>query len=369
MGPVRGNASASVGFNYTDNVFYSTQRKNDFMINPEVSLDGMYPISQLNTLRLSLGIGYEWYLKNHALNADAPFINPGTQLELNLFVGDVRIRLHDNFSYQESLFINSFTDGQQFFNFNNVGTFKRLDNKAGFDATWDLEKAVFTAGYDHETFIPFTGSFDYMNRESELFNASGAYKLGDHAQAGAEGQGSWNEYHQETTLNDNWHARVGPFVDLGPWDDVKFRAGGGYDFARYDAIAAPTSDYDSFYAYGKLTQKTRFFSHALEGGRENMLGDNANNMRTTYARYSIDSQIINHVDLAGNVSVNWAEEYGGASGFDEKFIYYDAGAKLGWQFHKHWRAETGYEYLWKDSKLAMRDFFRNRITATIIWQF
>lgn len=368
-GPVRGNLSARLGINYTDNVFYSEARQSDVMIEPDVTLGAFLPVSQLNELRLSLGLSYEWYLRNTALNADAPFINPGSELSFNLFVGDFHIRLHDNFSYQESLFINTFEGNEPFFNFNNVGMFERFDNKAGFDVTWDLNKYVITAGYDHETFISPMSLFEYLNRESEWLTSSAGYYLGDHLQAGLEGQASWHDYEQETILNNHWHARVGPFVEATLIEDVTLRGGIGYDMARYDAAAGGNSDYDTWYAYGRISQKMRLFTHSLEAGREHLLGDNANNMSTDYIRYVISSPIIAHVDLRATAGVNVAEESGGPSGFDEKFTYYDAGFQAGWQFAKHWRAEFGYQYLLKNSDLADRDFQRNRVTGDVVWTF
>jgi hypothetical protein len=177
-----------------------------------------------------------------------------------------------------------------------------------------------------------------------------------------------HHYYQETTLNNHWQARGGPFVEATLLEGLKLRAGGGYDLARYDA-AAGDSDYDTYYAYGRISQETRFFSHSLEGGREHLLGDNANNLRTDYARYAISSPIVAHVDLGANVSVNVAEEYGGPSGFDEKFTYYEAGCRAGWQFRKHWRTELAYDFLLKESDLPDRDFHRNRVTADVVWNF
>jgi hypothetical protein len=325
-------------------------------------------VSQINELRLSLGVSYEWYLKNTGLNANTPFIHPGSELSYNLFVGDFHIRLHENFSYEESLFINSFEGNEPYYNFNNVGTFARFDNKAGFDVTWDLNKVVITAGYDHENFISPTSMFEYLNRQSEWFTTSAGYNLGDHLQTGLEDQFSFHDYDQETILNDHWHNRVGPFVEATLIEDVTFRGGVGYDMARFDT-AGSGSDYDTYYAYGRISQKTRLFTHSLEAGREHLLGDNANNMSTDYVRYLISSPIVAHVDLQFHGGVNVAEESGGPTGFDEKFTYYDFGFQAGWQFHKHWRAEFSYDYLLKNSDLADRDFQRNRVTGDVVWTF
>ena len=367
-GPVRVRTSAGAAINYTDNVFYSHERKEDMMVRPEVKLAAFVPVTQLNALNLSLGLSYEWYLKNRLLNADAPLVNPDSELAFHLFVGDFHIQLHDRFSYQESLFINTLAgDNALFYNFNNVGTFKRVDNKAGFDVTWDLNKVVLSAGYDHENFNAMTSGFKYLNRASEFANASAGFMFGDHTQAGLEAKASFNDYSQETILNDNWRGRVGPFVEAAVWEGIKLRAGGGFDAARYDTAALGGSDYNSYYAYARIRQETRLFSHSVEAGRETVLGDNANNMRTTYARYAITSPVVAHVSLGANASYNVGEEFGGA--FAEKFTYYDAGFQVTWQLAKYWQTDLKYGFRLKKSDLPLREYHRNQVTLGVVWSF
>lgn len=367
-GPLQLKTGASVGVSYTDNVFYSYDRKDDLLVNPQITLAALWPITDLNNLRLSLGLAYEWYLENRELNGDAPLVNPGTELVFNLFVGDFRIRLHDRFSYQESLFFNSLSgEGVRFYNFNDVGTFSRLNNHAGFEVDWDLNKVVLSVGYNHENFISMTSSFEYLDRASEWLTASAGFALGDKAQAGLEAQAGLHNYETETTLNDNWRARGGPFVEANPQEKISLRAGAGFDTARYEDTALNNSDYESYYAYARIRQETRLFSHMLTAGREHVLGDNANNLRTTYVRYSISSPVVTHVDLGADLSVNFAEEFGGT--FEEDFTYYGAGFRIGYQFHKFWRADLGYEFRLKESNLALRDFHRNRVTLAAAYSF
>jgi hypothetical protein len=369
FGPVKANVGASLGVNYTDNVFYTENREHDVMIRPEITLGALWPISDLNALRLSLGISYEWYLINPTLNAHAPLINPDSELSYHLFVGDCHLRFHENFSYQESLFFNTFTGNQPFFNFNNVGTFARLDNKVGVDATWDLNQVLLQAGYYHEDFVSRSSQFDYLDSFSEWFNASVGYRLGDKALAGVEGKASLHYFDQQTILNDHWRGQTGPFLEVTLLEGVTLRTGGGYSMARYDAAGSGTSDYDNYYAYGRISQRTLLFTHSVEGGHETVPGENANNLRNTYVRYSITSPIVEHVELGANFAANMAEEYGGPSGFDERFTYYTAGFHAGWQFAKQWRTELSYQYILKDSDLADRNYQRNRVTLAVLWAF
>jgi len=232
-GQMRFKTSSTLAVSYTDNVFYSHEQRDDFLVNPQVTLDALWPVTELNALRLSLGLGYEWYAKNSQLNADAPLVNPGTELVFNIFVGDFRIQLHERFLYQESLFFNDLSgERERFYNFNDVGTFSRLDNDVGFTVDWDLNKVVLSARYSHENFVSTTDAFEYLNRASEWFNASASFALGDKAKTGLEVQASFHDYETETVLGDNWRGRVGPFVEVNPQEKISVRAGGGYDTGR-----------------------------------------------------------------------------------------------------------------------------------------
>jgi hypothetical protein len=369
LGPVQFQMGASLGASYTDNVFYSHNQKEDFLINPEITLGALWPISELNTMRLSLGLGYEWYLKNHVLNSDAPLVNPGSELQFNLFVGDFRIRPHERFSYQESLFFNSlFGDNARFYNLNDIGTFARLDNQVGVDVDWDLNKVVLSVGYNHENFDSYTAAFDYLSRASEWFTGNASFEIGDKAHAGLESQASLHHYANQTVLNNNWRVRGGPYAEADlPAGNISLRGGGGFDTAQFDSTAADNNNFQTYYAYARIRQDLRLFSHSLKAGHENMLGENANNMRTSYVRYSIETPIVAHLDLEGNLSVNFAREFGGA--FDEKFTYYGAGLRVGYPFHKHLTANLGYEFRLKESNLPLRDFDRNRVTVQMIYTF
>jgi hypothetical protein len=367
-GPVGFQAGARVLAGYTDNVFYSQNlREDDVVINPEVTLGAFFRVSELNTLRLAVGIGYEYYTQNSDLNSDAPLINPDSELAFHVFIGDVHLRLREKFSYQETLFYNTGRGRQDlFYNFTDVGRFSRWDNLAGFSLDWDLNRVLLAASFEHENFTSNTERFDYLTRASEWLTASAAVRFGDQLRAGPEGQINWHNFDTETVMNDNWRARVGPFVSLDLREKLTLRAGGGYEVARYDGIAE-SSDVDTYYAYARISQETRLFSHSLAVGREHFLGDNANNLKSTYVRYSIDAPVLRKVDLGASAAVHFAEEFGGAS--QEDFTFFVFGVQAGYQWHKHWRSELAYELLLKDSETPLRDYHRNRVTLSLAFSF
>src|SRR6266404_5388509 len=77
LGPVRFRVGATVGAEYNDNVNYAeVNTQDDFIITPNLTLDAIWPITQLNTLRLDLGIGYSFYLDHSNDNTNAILIAP-----------------------------------------------------------------------------------------------------------------------------------------------------------------------------------------------------------------------------------------------------------------------------------------------------
>ena len=286
----------------------------------------------------------------------------------NIFAGDFRFRLHDKFSYQQTLAFNDQSaDQTRIYNFNDVGRFDRFDNFVGPRVDWDLNKVILSVSYDHENFVSTTEQFKYLDRASEWFTGTFNYLLGKQTKVGLETQAGLHNYDYQTIMQDNWRDRVGPFAEMRLPEGLFLRAGGGYDMARFDRAAIPENDYDNWYAYAKLGQELRWLSHALSAGRETVIGDNANNLRNTYVRYSVSSEAIKDLFLEGNLAANFSKEFGGE--FYEQFIQYVAGFSVGYQFHKYWRANLGYEIFFKDSDTPQRSFHRNLVSLDVTFKF
>jgi hypothetical protein len=123
-GPVRFRFSITTGIEYNDNINLAGENKqDDFIIRPQFNIAAIWPVTQLNTLRLDLGIGYAFYLDNTNDNTNNILISPGSQIAFDIFVGDFRINLHDRFSLQQDP-----TDEIQL---SNVVDYGRFENTAG----------------------------------------------------------------------------------------------------------------------------------------------------------------------------------------------------------------------------------------------
>ena len=62
-----------------------TSPQDDVIVTPNLTLDAIWPITQLNTLRLDLGIGYAFYLDHSSNDTDYILIAPKSQIAFDIF--------------------------------------------------------------------------------------------------------------------------------------------------------------------------------------------------------------------------------------------------------------------------------------------
>src|SRR5207302_7956544 len=226
LGPVRFRVGATVGAEYNDNVNYAeTNTQDDFIITPSLSLDAIWPVTQLNTLRLDLGIGYSFYLDHSNYNTNTILIAPKSQIAFDIFVGDFRINIHDRMQLQQ--------DPIQEGALSNVVDYGRFENTGGVSVLWDLNKLLFQVGYDHYNFVSTTSAFEYLDRNSDIFQGSAAFIVNPTITVGAEGNAIFTRYDQ-SILNDNEEYSVGGFVEVELTNNLKVHAAGGYQWINFD---------------------------------------------------------------------------------------------------------------------------------------
>src|SRR5947208_290170 len=217
LGPVRMRVGATVGVEYNDNINYSddgsavvlgpfgptvisVQPEDDIIVTPNLTLDMIWPVTQLNTLRLDLGIGYAFYLDHSKNDTDYILVAPKSQIAFDIFVGDFRINIHDRMQLQQ--------DPIQEGALSNVVDYGRFENTGGVSVLWDLNKLLFQVGYDHYNFVSTTSAFEYLDRNSDIFQGSAAFIVNPTLTIGAEGNAICTRYDQRI-VSDNKEYSVG----------------------------------------------------------------------------------------------------------------------------------------------------------------
>jgi hypothetical protein len=400
LGPVRFRVGATVGVEYNDNINYSddgtaivpnpfgpgftvikTEPEDDFIVTPNLTLDAIWPITQLNTLRLDLGIGYAFYLDHSNNNTDYLLVAPKSQLAFDIFVGDFRINIHDKMQLQQ--------DPIEQGALSNVVNYGRFENTAGLSVLWDLNKLLFQAGYDHYNFVSTTSAFDYLNRNSEIVYGSAVWIITPTISVGPEGNAVFTRY-DEGFLNDNEDYSIGGFIETELTNNLKVRAAGGYQWIDFDhnfvtlpfgpfAITVPDhKDLRDYYVNGLIGHRINAqLSQTLSAGHESQLGVNSNYIKLNYVRHTLTWTLIRNTLLSTEFFYEDARESGGFAGIfspvplgtGEHFHRFGGAITLGYQLTPHITLGVRYQGTSKDSDLLLRDYNQNRVSVDGTYSF
>jgi hypothetical protein len=392
LGPIKFRFSATMGVEYNDNinlaedasaflpsptgpVLVTTQKQSDLILRPQINVNALWPVTQLNTLKLDLGIGYAFYLDHSSYDTNSILINPGSQLSFDIFVGDFRINLHDRFSLEQ--------DPVAELALSNVADYGRFQNTAGISALWDLNQAVATLGYDHYNFISTTSEFDYLNRNAEMVTGSLAFTPNSVMAIGIEGS-FVHTYYDQNVLNDSDTYSGGGFLETQITSYLKLRVAAGYQVINFDntGLVNDSHDLNDYYANALLTHRVNsVLSHSLAVGHETQLGINSNFIKLNYIRHTANWNIFYHTLLSTELFYEDADDSGGSfvplngvpfafNPFVAEHIHRYGGAlTLGYQLTQHVTLGLRYQYTQKDSDQPLRDYQQNRIALDGTYSF
>ena len=363
VGPVRFRFSITMGVEYNDNInLAQVNKEDDVIIRPQFNINAIWPLTQLNTLRLDLGIGYAFYLNHSEFNNNAILISPGSQLSFDIFVGDFRINLHDRFSLSD--------DPVDEIQLSNVVNYGRFENTAGVSVIWDLNKAVLTFGYDHYTYISTTDTFSYLDRNAEILSFSAYFALTSTTGGGIETAAVF-DYYNENVLNDSTTFSIGPFIETQITNYLRLRASVGYQFANFDnsgSIFDQTADSGDWYGNIVLSHRINaYITQSISAGHEAALGVNSNFVQLDYVRHTATWAIINRVLLSTEFFYEAGDDSGGIVA--EHIQRYGGAATLGYQLTPHITLGLRYQYTQKQSDQPLRDYKQNRISLDGTYSF
>ena len=394
LGPMKFRFSATLGIEYNDNInlaedgsflfpsptgpiLVTTEAQDSIIIRPQININGLWPITQLNTFKLDLGIGYAFYLDHSNYNTNAILVSPGSQLAFDIFVGDFRINLHDRFSVQQ--------DPISEIVLSNVADYGRFENTAGVSVLWDLNQAVVTAGYDHYNFIALNDDFEYLDRNAEIFSGSIGFTPNATMTIGVEGS-VIDTYYDQNVLNDSWTYSAGLFLETQLTANLKVRVAGGYQAIEFDntGLVNDPHDLNDYYANLLLSHRINsVVSHNLAIGHESQLGVNSNYVKLNYVRHTSTWNVFYHTLLSTELFYEDAEDSGGMgllflpipgvpniNPFVAEHIHRYGGAlSLGYQLTPHVTLGFRYQYTQKDSDQPLRDYRQNRVSLDGTYSF
>lgn len=395
LGPVRFRVGATVGVEYNDNInladddtgvvvtpfgtfVNNTKPEDDIIFRPQVNFDAIWPVTQLNTLRLDIGISYAAYIDHSEANTNGLLISPGSQIALDIFVGDFRINIHERPQLQQDPIAEAALS--------NVVDYGRFENTAGVSVLWDLNKAILTIGYDHYTFIATNDDFDYLNRNAEQLSGTLQVNATSTLGVGAEGYAVFNYYDDDDVLNDSTTYSIGGFIQTQVTSNLSLRAAAGYQHIDFDSaqvrllvpLAVPPffqivtfndkNKLEDWYGNILITHRINaMLRQSVSAGHESQLGVNSNYIELNYVRHTVTWNILRNTLLSTEFFYEDANDSGGF--IDEHLHRFGAALTVGYQLTPHVTLGARYQYTTKDSDVAFRDYNQNRVSVDGTYSF
>ena len=352
-----------LGIEATDNVRASaSDPQADLTLRPVLNMFSVWRVSQKNNLTLGLGIGYTKYLRT--TDYDNLYISPDTDLSFDVYVGDFIINLHDRFDYSQDVSSDPLVSG--------TGSLNRFENTAGVQVTWDLNKLLVTAGYDHNTFITTDKQYEHLDHAAELFSASAGLKVSPLVLVGIEAGGGLLDYATvalNRRLQDNQHIAIGPFVSAQLSDYTSIKLGGGYvmySLDTYGQTNLPTS-LDAFYLNLSLQQRIgNLVSHTFSVNRTVQSSISSDLLDVWQIQDRASWNLFRKTGLNTTLSYEHASQN---SVLGETLDRYGFGVALSRRLTEKMNASLGYQFYLKNSDDANRDYTQNRLVLDVVYTF
>jgi outer membrane protein assembly factor BamA len=361
LGPVSLRADATVAASFNDNVNIAKDgRQADCIISPTVGVTGNWQVTDLNTLTFSLGVGYQEYLQHSEYSTF--LLSPGSDVNFNLFVGDVRLRFYDQFSYQED----PVAVGQ----LSNVAEFDRFQNVAGVRADWDLGDMVLSADFNHASFWVYSEPYKYLSYQSDTISPEITFKISPTIEAGLMSAFTDVRY-SEDVEPDQDSASGGPYVTANITDNLAVTVEAGYYYARYDGGSLngdPSSSNSTYYANLSLNHRINdVLQESFTAGRETILGVNTDYTERVFAAYNANWNATAFLNIGANA---WWENLNDSGGpFGENANRYGVGLTLSYQLMDHLSASLGYQFVIKDADPSFYSYYQNVVTLGLSYHF
>jgi Putative beta-barrel porin 2 len=363
LGPVLFNAAVGVGLEYNDNIELAPpgEEESDLIFRPSVTVDAVWPITELNTLRFTVGASYAKYFEHSEFDSRSLLLSPSSVLQLTVHVGEVVFNLYDRFSYQEDPFDLPVLAG--------VATYRRFENAAGIQASWEVNPLLtLTAGFEHYNLWTFDDEFSVLDRSVETFYFRPQFELSPAVTVGLNTMVSFVNY-SDDFQNDGTSYIVAPFVDIELTSSTRVFVEAGYQFFSFDSGGEIADNEDGSGFYGRFEINnvlTDYYRHRLSGSKTTETGFTSNFYELYHVEYSADWSVMPSLVLSPTLFYEHYETSGEQSEAADRL-----GAAVGLRYILTPSVTMGvdYRFVYKDSDLEDADYRQNLVLLTLFYNF
>lgn len=391
VGQVLLTADASVTAEYIDNVYLAPDHvEGDFTVKPEFGLSAAWQVTQLNVLRLRTSVSYTKYLDHPELDSQNINLAPDSALSFSVFVGDVRIEMHDQFALQNETAADGAPGG--------VARLPRFTNTVGISLLWDMNDLLWTVGYDHYNFVTLgsavstsgqsAGDLSRLDHSTDQISTSVSAQINSTTTLGLEAAAGYSQYPNEPT-SDFTSFSVGPTleVQLTTYSSFAINAGfKGYSFEAGPPVLAQLSDGSigvvpgreaglatGYYAKATVVHRlNQYYRDRFEVGHEDQADALSGRTESNYIRYS-SSWIVNRSWTIG-LSLSFEDvrasaANGGVGGQEENYQLWGGQLNTGYRLTEHVNLTIAYQLLQRDSDISTQSYTQNRVAVGLGYRF
>ena len=367
--------AAGVGVEFNDNITLSNSNElSDIIIRPEVNIEGVMRISELNTLRFGLGIGYAKYLNNSEFDSESVILSPTSALVWTAKSGSLTFTVRERIAYQEDPFDLPVLS--------NVATYKRWENQAGIEVDWEAtEYARVAVGFDRFDLWAKDDAFASQDRTINTVFVRPSVDINPNWTAGLNASLSWLDYDQDIQA-DGTTLLVGPFIQWKVSDATDIYAEVGWQKSSFDGgtrqlvgtdatgfTFGPRDTEDSEQLYYKLqitNRPSENFRHTLTASRTAESGLGSNFYDLYHFEYSADWLFLEKTSVTPTAFYEYYETSGISS---------EEASRLGFALGIHHTYSNSltlgldYRFLMKDSNVQGSDYKQNLVMLSLYYKF
>lgn len=387
VGEVVLRVDARMSVEYTDNVDTSQIAKPDVILTPSVGISAIWVVSRLNTLRLSTSIGYASHLNYPNLDRQTLTISPDSALSLDMFIGDVKFNLHNQFSIAQEAYNQGSLSG--------VAQIERFTNTLGFSILWDTNDIVWNLNYDHYTFLTLGGAnsssgtvasnISAYDHSTDQVSASAVFRLNSSLLGGIESVFFMADYPEHSASNYSgigagifFESQLTKFSHLNVAGGLKsYTAGetapGSVALSSATSAQPASGNPSGVYFNASINHRlNRFYSDQIALGHTDDIDALNGHTKTNYVRYS-GNWLVNTKTTLGigafweDATVIAGSALGGTVPSDYRRYGFSLSTSL--QISEHLDLGLSYQFLKKQAERATENYVQNRFTITLGYRF
>lgn len=369
-GPVQMSFDAGMGVEYNTNVNLSDEDpRGSLVFTPRAGMNLYWPITRLNSLSLTIGVGYNYYLEDPDLGGQYLLISPATELMFNVFIQDFVITIYERPSVTENP-----TDDPTL---SNAVNYTFFNNTAGIDVMWDLNDLQFGIGYANQ--IRYSLNDDYSNQDSisNQIYATASALVQPFLRVGVQGSVNNMYYFNErpftvdpatgtattdapvntSNLNNNSGASAGLFASGNISRFTSWSAGVGWQVMIFNETNNPLNTGNAsnpYFNFGIANELNRFYSHSFSASFQSSPSSESNFVEGFNFAYGFNWILIRNWSLGGGAFFQTGTESPGPE--SEDFNRVGANIGLGYQVTKNLVASLYYSVISKGSTVLIDSY-------------